>query len=108
MHTPVLPQRQPGYTDPVTGRVAVAVADLAESDLNGDITAYWHDGNAELFGLDPWATVVGIDTLVDGSGFDVWFVNGGLRAVAGDALVYLRWHDAQRLAGGKNNRKVST
>lgn len=95
------PKRQAGDTCPTTGRVAVTVADLADSNLNGDVTAYWLDENADFFGLDPWRTVEGIDKHLDGSGFDVWYAGGGSRKVAGDALIYLRWPDAQRLSMAK-------
>jgi len=98
--TTILPKRAAGYVCPSTGRVAVSVAELAESDLNGDITAYWLNENAELFGLDGWRTVEGIDPHVDGTEFDIWFESGDSITVKADALVYLRWSDAQRLAGG--------
>lgn len=99
METLTILQRAAGYVCPSTGRVAVSVAELAESDLNGDVTAYLLDENAELFGLDGWRTVEGIDPYVDGSAFDVWFGDGRSITVKADALVYLRWSDAQRLAG---------
>lgn len=103
----IIPKRQAGYVCPTTGRVAVAVADLAASDLNGDVAAYWLNENAELFGLDGWRLVEGIDTLTDGSGFDIWFSGGGSLFVQADAIVYLRWSDAQRLAGGNKARRAS-
>lgn len=98
--TTILPKRAAGYTCPITGRVAVRVAELANSDLNDDITAYWLDENAELFGLDAWRTVEGIDPHVDGSAFDIWFGGSGSKTVKADALVYLRWSDAKRLTDG--------
>lgn len=107
METTILPQRQAGYVCPTTGRVAVAVADLANSDLNGDVTAYWLDENAEFFGLDAWRDVEGIDAMTDGSSFDVCFSDGGSLNVQADALVYLRWSDAQRLAGGNKVWRAS-
>lgn len=103
----IIPQRQAGYVCPTTGRVAVSVADLAESDLNGDAPAYWLDENAELFGFDGWRLVDGVDTLMDGSGFDVWLSGGGTVKVPGSALIYLRWTDAQRLAGGNKVWKAA-
>ena len=45
----------PGYVCPKTGRVAVLVADLAESDLNGDVQAHWFSHEAEQRGLDRGA-----------------------------------------------------
>ena len=100
METLTILQRAAGYVCPSTGRVAVSVAVLAESDLNGDVTAYFLDENAELFGLDGWRTVEGIDPYVDGSAFDIWLGDGRSITVKANALVYLRWSDAQRLAGG--------
>jgi len=100
METLTILQRAAGYVCPSTGRVAVSVAELAESDLNGDVTAYFLDENAELFGLDGWRTVEGIDPHVDGTEFDIWFESGDSITVKADALVYLRWSDASRLAGG--------
>lgn len=105
--TTILPKRAAGYVCPSTGRVAVSVAELANDDMNGDVTAYWLDENAEFFGLDAWRTVEGIDPHVDGSGaFDVLFENGDSITVKADALVYLRWSDASRLAGGNTVRSA--
>ena len=49
---PKFPQpKAPGYVHPTTGRVAVLVADLADSDLNGDAPAYFYNEEAEDMGL---------------------------------------------------------
>ena len=45
---PKFPQpKAPGYVHPTTGRVAVLVAELAASDLNGDVPAYFYSVEAE-------------------------------------------------------------
>lgn len=46
--------KQPGYVCPTTGRVAVLVKDYADSDLNGDASAYWFNPEAE-----GWAWTLG-------------------------------------------------
>lgn len=39
--------KEPGYVCPKTGRVAVLVGELADSDLNGDAPAYMLNEAAE-------------------------------------------------------------
>jgi hypothetical protein len=63
-----------GYVDPDTGRVALTLAQFAA--LPPDTPGYWFSESAEECGMDPWALVDGLDPMVDGSAFDVWFASG--------------------------------
>ncbi len=57
-------------------------------------------GFLEDFARFPANPLEGIDPHVDGTEFDIWFESGDSITVKADALVYLRWSDASRLAGG--------
>lgn len=93
----------PGYVCPKTGRVAVLVADLAESDLNGDAQAYWFNHEAEQRGLDPWHTVEGVNpdedtlSLPGGPIFDLVFTKGPSEKVGRLMTVFVSKEDAERL-----------
>lgn len=91
------PPAPAGYVCPHTGRVAVLVSDYANSDLNGDVTAYWYNAEAAEFGLDPWRLVEGVDPHVNGAAFDVCFVNGTFKTVGPLMTLYLTAEDAGRL-----------
>lgn len=86
-----------GHICPHTGRVAVLVQDYANSDLNGDVTAYWYNAEAAGFGLDPWRLVEGVDPHTNGGSFDVCFVNGTFKTVGPLMTFYLTAGDAARL-----------
>lgn len=101
---PKFPQpKAPGYVHPTTGRVAVLVADLAASDLNGDVPAYFYSEEAEGLGFDPWRLVEGIDAHTSGQDFDVCFDSGTYRTVGPLMTVFLSAADAARLAAEKAN-----
>jgi hypothetical protein len=53
--------KQPGYVCDLTGRVAVLVSVYAESELNGDATAYLFSQDAEAMQLECWRMIEGID-----------------------------------------------
>lgn len=93
--------KAPGYVHPTTGRVAVLVADLADSDLNGDAPAYFYNEEAEDMGLDAWRLVEGIDPHTNGQGFDVCFASGTYKTVGLQMTVFLSAADAARLAAEK-------
>lgn len=90
--------KTPGFVDPATGRVAVLAGDLADSDLNGDVPAYWLDQDAEALGLDPWRLVEGIDRHAYGPAMDVCFVSGTFKTIGPNMTVFLSAADAARLA----------
>ncbi len=90
--------KKPGYVCPTTGRVAVLVSDLAESDLNGDAPAYYYDEVADDMGLEAWRLVEGIDPHVKGGSFDVCFASGCYKTVGPQMTVFLSASDAARLA----------
>lgn len=95
-----------GYVCPQTGRVAVNVKQFANSDLNGDASAYWFEAIDEEFGLDPWRVVEGVDPYVhDHSAFDcnpmfdVWFEGAsGSRHVGDRDTFFVSAKDAALLA----------
>jgi len=93
-----LAPKAPGYVCPRTGRVAVLVADLADSDLNGDVSAYWLDQEADELGMDPWRLVEGFDHHVTGGSLDVCFASGAFQTVGPHMTVFLTAADAARLA----------
>lgn len=95
-------QRPVGYVCPETGRVAVRVDDLADSDLNGDAWAYLLNEEAQEMGLDPWRLVEGIDAHTKDGRFDVCFASGTYKTVESGTTVFLSAADAGRLAAQKN------
>lgn len=99
---PKFPQpKAPGFVHPATGRVAVLVGDLADSDLNGDVPAYFYSEEAEGLGFDPWRVIEGIDAHTGGQDFDVCFACGTYRTVGPLMTVFLSAADAARLAAEK-------
>lgn len=99
---PKFPQpKAPGFVHLATGRVAVLVSDLADSDLNGDVPAYFYSEEAEGLGFDPWRVVEGIDAHKGGNDFDVCFDSGTYRTVGPLMTVFLSAADAARLAAEK-------
>lgn len=90
--------KPPGYADPSTGRVAVLVGDLADSVLNGDVSAYYLDPFAEARGRDPWRKVDGIDRHAQGVSLDVCFASGTYTTVGPLMTIFLNAADAARLA----------
>lgn len=99
---PKFPQpKTPGYVHPATGRVAVLVSELADSDLNGDAPAYFYSAQDEGLGFDPWRLVEGIDADTSGQNFDVRFANGTYRTVGPLMTIFLSAADAARLVAAK-------
>ena len=92
------PPKTPGYVCPETGRVAVLVADLAGSSLNGAVSAYFYREEAEDTGLHVWRLVDGIDAHLSGRAFDVCFASGSFRTVGPLMTVFLSAADATRLS----------
>lgn len=88
----------PGYVEPQTGRVAVLIADYANSDLNGEAPAYWFDPAAATVGLDPWRLVEGVDPHVNSVSMDVWLVAGNSKTVGPLMTFFVAARDAKRLA----------
>lgn len=88
---------QPGYVHARTKRVAVSAGDFAKSTLNGDVSAYWFNENADKMNLDPWTLVEGVDPHLDGERLDVWFANGCMKTVGYSAILFLSAKDAEML-----------
>lgn len=82
--------------EPLTGRVAVLIADFARSDLNGDASAYWW--NPEAVETDPWRLVEGVDQHTADSSLDVWFASGAVKTVAPSATFFVSAKTAEKLA----------
>lgn len=78
-----------GTADPNTGRVAVRIADFANSPLNGEAYAYWQAGSA-------WRKVDAVD--IRPGGFDVCFSDGVVRHAGSMATFFVEPGDAARLA----------
>jgi hypothetical protein len=91
----------PGYVCPTTGRVAVLVRDYANSDLNGDATAYWFSVDVEEFGFDTWSLVEGVDLHTQGDSMDVCYANGSSKTVGPLMTFFVCAADASRLAAEK-------
>jgi hypothetical protein len=91
--------KAPGYVCPRTGRVAVLVGDLAESDLMGDVPAYlFNEADADAgAGRDPWRLIEQVDPRADGERFDVCLANGTFATVGPLMTVFLGAADAARL-----------
>ena len=85
--------------DDVTGRMAVAVADYAKSDLNGETNAYWHI--ADAMGGEEWTLIDGVDLPVSEADplCDVWFASGQCIAARKATLIYVSAADYAKLGG---------
>jgi hypothetical protein len=90
--------KAPGYVCPTTGRVAVLVGDLAESDWMGDVPAFLFNESDAVAGLDPWRLIEQVDPRADGERFDVCLANGTFATVGPLKSVFLAAADAARLA----------
>lgn len=89
--------KAPGYICPKTGRVAVLAAKLAESDMNGDVWAYFYNEEADRMGLEAWRLVEGIDPHTNENKLDLCFANGTIKTVGPLMTVFLCAADAARL-----------
>lgn len=90
--------KAPGYVCPRTGRVAVLVGDLAESDLMGDVPAYLFNEADAGAGRDPWRLIEQVDPRADGERFDVCLANGTFATVGPLMTVFLGATEPARLA----------
>lgn len=86
-----------GYMDWKTGRVAVLASKYADSDLNGDVYAYYYSEANDEMGLEPWKLVDGVDKHTNGDSMDIWFASGNSMTVGASMTIFLAEKDALRL-----------
>lgn len=85
-------------SNPDNDRVGVTVAEYAASDLNGDVSAYLYNPNADEYGLDPWRLIEGVDPPNPNHSprvetFEIWGVADWSRKVGPRFVIYvLRKH----------------
>jgi hypothetical protein len=89
-----------GYVCAETGRVAVRLSDLANSELKDSVSSYFYDSLCDE-GRSPWLTIISIESSLDGENcFDVWMADlTTVKRMSGDEVVFTRASVAQAVAG---------
>lgn len=89
-----------GYVCPETGRIAVRLSDLANSELKDSVSSYFYDSWCEE-GRTPWLTIISIEASLESENtFEVWMADFTTsKRMTGNDIVFTRASVAQAVAG---------
>jgi hypothetical protein len=89
-----------GYVCPETGRIAVRLSDLANSELKDSVSSYFYDSLCDE-GRTPWLTIISIEASLESENtFEVWMADlTSAKRMSGSDIVFTRASVAKAVAG---------